>query len=212
MIHTVRGAVTHCQSPRLCTVAVSFAVMPTATRARGAAATLSDELGCTWERLRPAYRRPVATRTSRHRQLRELPRVVHDAAVLAAQPELTVNGAVLVASRAARLITREGSIRAACDDWTMMSGRARGESAVTSLTAGVEDVAACAQRGPELDVGDGATAALALACFAAVRRLAPDGDREPIVAAPPRGTGREAPRPPVCEMRRGRERPGRARR
>ena len=83
---------------------------------------------------------------------------------------------------------------------------------MTSLTAGVEDVAACAQRGPELDEGDGATAVLALACFAAVRRLAPDGDRDPIVAATPLGTGREAPRPPACEMRRGRERPGRARR
>ena len=83
---------------------------------------------------------------------------------------------------------------------------------MTSLTADVEDVAACAQRGPELDEGDGATAALALACFAAVRRLAPDRNREPIATAPPVDTRREAPRPPACEMRRGRERPGRARR
>ena len=80
------------------------------------------------------------------------------------------------------------------------------------LGGDAHEAAASAQRGPELDEGDAATATLALACFAAVRRLAPDGEREPIATAPPVGGGREAPRPPACEKRRGRDRPGRARR
>ena len=56
---------------------------------------------------------------------------------------------------------------------------------MTSLTADAHEAAAFAQRGPELDEGDAATATLALECFAAVRRLAPDGEREPIATAPP---------------------------
>ena len=50
---------------------------------------------------------------------------------------------------------------------------------MTSLSTDAEDLTAGAQCGPELDVGDSVTATLALACFAAVSRIAPDADREP---------------------------------
>ena len=82
---------------------------------------------------------------------------------------------------------------------------------MTSLSTDAEDLTAGAQRGPELDAGDSVTATLALACFAAVRRIAADVDREPIASAPT-VTGREGARPRGCERHRGRERPVRARR
>jgi hypothetical protein len=44
---------------------------------------------------------------------------------------------------------------------------------VTSLSTDAEGLAAGSPCGPELDVGDSVTATLALACFAAVRRIAP---------------------------------------
>ena len=83
---------------------------------------------------------------------------------------------------------------------------------MTSLSTDAEDLTAGAQRWPELDAGDSVTARLALACFAAVRRIAPDVDREPIAVAQRPGSGRDSSRPRDCERRCGRDRPVRARR
>ena len=75
-----------------------------------------------------------------------------------------------------------------------------------------EDLAAGAPCGPELDAGDSVTATLALACFAAVRRIAADVDREPIAVAQRPGSGWDGSRPRDCESRFERDRPVRARR
>lgn len=81
---------------------------------------------------------------------------------------------------------------------------------MTSFIPDAEDLAAGARRGPELDAGDSVTAALALACFAAVREWAPGVDREPLAAGA--GAGRDGSRPRACESRRGGERMAWARR
>ena len=83
---------------------------------------------------------------------------------------------------------------------------------MTSLSTDADELTAGAQRGPELDAGDSVTATLALACFAAVRRIAADVDREPTAVAQRPVTGRDGSRPRDCESRRGRGRPVRARR
>jgi len=83
---------------------------------------------------------------------------------------------------------------------------------VARLSTHAEDLVVGARCGRELDAGDSVTAALALACFAAVRRIAADVDREPTAAAQRPVTGRDGSRPRDCESRRGRGRPVRARR
>lgn len=75
-----------------------------------------------------------------------------------------------------------------------------------------EDPSARTQSALEFDTGDRSAAALALACFAAVRRITADADHEPLAGAPPSDTGRGGSRPRECESRPGRDRPVRARR
>ena len=80
------------------------------------------------------------------------------------------------------------------------------------LSTHAEDLVVGARCGRELDAGDSVTATLALACFVAVRRIAPDADRE-LLARAPTVTSREGARPRDCERRGvGGERPVRARR
>ena len=79
------------------------------------------------------------------------------------------------------------------------------------LSTHAEDLVVGARCGREFDADDNVTATLALACFAAVRRIVPDANRE-LLACALMVTGRDGARPRDCERRRGRERPVRARR
>jgi len=87
----------------------------------------------------------------------------------------------------------------------------QGGLTVVRLCTEPEDPSARPQSALEFDTGDRSAAALALACFAAVRRITADVDHEPLAGAQasrPAGERRRR----HCESRRAREHMATARR